>query len=146
MSKDGRDGSEAALSMAMFNNWFASLGYASSFDRDAIGLDLEGGGGPWSLDFRAREYQMTALHEPDEDRRQWSRFFNYRYDFTDSLTLGLVGRDVNTSFASESFVLPSASWNNGSNLALSAYPNIEGNYRLDSRYILSRLATARYAY
>ncbi|MCP5346695.1 MAG: carboxypeptidase-like regulatory domain-containing protein [Gammaproteobacteria bacterium] len=142
----GLQGNEAALSMALFSNWFASLGYASSFDRDAVGLDLEGGSGPWSFDFRAREYEMTGLLDPDQQRRQWSRYLNYRYDINDQLTLGLVGRDVNASFASESFVLPSASWSNRRNFSLSAYPNIQGDYRLDSRYSLSRLATARYAY
>ncbi len=142
----GLNGTEAALSMALFNNWFGSLGYASSFDRDAMGLDLEGGNGLWSFDFRAREYRMTGLPDRDQERRQWSRYLNYRYEFTENLTLGLVGRDVRTSFATESFLMPGANWSNRRNFSVSAYPNINGNYRLDSRYGLSPLATARYAY
>lgn len=142
----GVDGTEAALSMALFRNWFASLGYASTFDRDATGLDLEGGNGVWSFDFRAREYQMTGVLEPTEERRQWSRYLNYRYEFTENLTLGLVGRDVSTSFETESFILPSASWTNRRSLSVAAYPNINGNYRLDSRFSPTRAATARYAY
>ena len=140
------DGTQAAFSMALFNNWFGSVGYATTFDRDALELDLEGGSEHWSFDFTAREYELTGVLEPEEEKRQWSRFFTYRYQLTDNLNLGMVGRDINTSFETEQFVLPSASWSNRRNLSISAYPNISGRYRVDSRFSPTRYDTARYAF
>jgi len=40
-------GSEASISMVFFNQWFGSLGYAEGFDRNPMGLDLEGGNELW---------------------------------------------------------------------------------------------------
>lgn len=140
------EGTQAALSMALFNSWFGSLGYATTFDRDALELDLEGGGELWSVDFTAREYEMTGALESGEDRRQWSRFFTYRYQVTDNLNLGIVGRDINTNYETTNFVLPSANWSNRKNFTVSAYPNIGGDYRVDSSFSPTRYDTARYAF
>jgi hypothetical protein len=53
---------------------------------------------------------------------------------------------VNSSFETERFVLPSISWNNRRNLSVSAYPNILGEYRIDSRFNPTLRSTARYAF
>lgn len=142
----GGDASQAALSMAVCSNWFASLGYASGYDREAIGLDLEDGTGNWSFDLRSRETQLTGVLEPGEQRQQWSRYLTYRVELGDNLSLGLVGRDVSTSFETQQFLLPSATWGNQHNFSIAAYPNINGDYRLDSRYSPNRFTTARYAF
>ncbi|MEZ5492537.1 MAG: carboxypeptidase-like regulatory domain-containing protein [Gammaproteobacteria bacterium] len=142
----GRSESEGSLSMALFKNWFASLGYATVLNRDAAELSLEGGDDIWSFDFLAREYETTGLLEQGEERRQWSRFLNYRYQVTDNFSLGLVGRDVKTNFEEQRFISPSANWTNHRNFSVSASPNISGDYRIDSRFSTSLRSIVRYSY
>jgi len=142
-------GSEATISMAFFNQWFGSLGYAEGFDRNAMELDLEGGNDLWRFDLTAREYDLTNQVDPDradQPRRQWTRSMNYRFQMTQNLNLGVVGRDTNTSYEEKRFVLPSVSWNNNKNLTVSAWPNSSGSYRVDTRFTPTHRDTARYSY
>jgi hypothetical protein len=149
---DAAHGHQAAISMAVSKHWFASLGLSDSNDRAAVGLEIEGGNEQWRFDFSGREFSLKEnsleLQQPDADiaQRQWSRSLNFRYQFSDHLTAGLIGRDINSSFESQRFLLPYARWSNRRNLDLSIQPNSEGRYRIDSRYTPGKRGTLRYAY
>lgn len=158
--------SEAALSMAISNHWFASLAVADGASRNSLGFDIEGGSNNWNLDLTMREFSMKRLDstpalldqdytldladlvtsQQQIDTKQWAHSFNFRYQLNENLTLGLIGRDTNTSYEQTDFVLPSASWSNRKNLSISARPNSEGNYRVDSRFTPSQYSSLRYAY
>ena len=143
---DGTEASEIAISGAMLDSWFASLGFAEGFGRSGLQLDLQGGNDIWQFDFIAREYNYEQLQNPEAEPRQWSRFMNFRHQLTDSLSLGLVGRDASTDYEETRFLLPTLGWNNGRNLTLTAMPNIDGDYRVDSRFSPTYKDTATYTY
>ncbi len=159
-------GNEAAISMALSNHWFGSLAFADGMKRSSLGLDIEGGSDKWNLDLSLREFSLKELNvlpstndqdytlglvgsanpEQADNSKQWARSVNFRYQVNDNFTLGLVGRDTNTSYEQNNFVLPTASWSNRKNLSITARPNSEGEYRIDSRYSPNANGSLRYAY
>ncbi len=141
-------GAQAAVSAALARNWFASVGVASSPGRRATELDLEGGNDRWTLDLRLRQSVQQGVGGDSDsmEQRHWTRIMSYRYQLTDGLTLGLVGRDVNNGFDNRSFVLPTASWSNRRNFSISTYPTLNGSWRVDSRLSPTRKDIVRYAF
>ncbi len=155
-------GNQAALSMALSSHWFAALAYTDSSRRRALGLDIEGGNSAWRVDISAREMRnrlveghggsatgiadQALLESPQVQQRQWARSINLRYKLDNGFSIGLLGRDVATQYESHRFILPNVSWSNRRNFTLSARPNSEGSYRLDSRFSPSTRSTLRYAY
>lgn len=148
----GELGSEASLSMALSNHWFGSLGAAQSEDRTAFGIDVEGGDRKWRVDLSAREFMLQGLPETEQsgtlqsDARQWTRSIRFQYQLNDNLKLGLIGRDLSNSYEQQRFVLPTASWTNRRNLSVSARPNSNGRYRIDSRFTPNLRNSLRYSY
>ncbi len=141
---DGREFStQAGTYLALGDHWFAGLSLADSPLADSAELTVEGGRERWAMNFSAREFDVDR---PGEAARQWVRFGNYRYRFSDRLTLGLAGRDASTTYQDERYLLPTVTWSNGRNASFSAWPNIDGKYRLDARYAASRRDTVRYTY
>ncbi|NKB31724.1 MAG: hypothetical protein GKR91_01325 [Pseudomonadales bacterium] len=101
------------------------------------------------LDDAFDSFDSSFTQEIDEAvdaSRQWSRSLSFRYQVNDNLSLGLVGKDTSTNHELHRFLLPTASWTNRRNLTISARPNSEGEYRVDSRFTASQRDTVRYAY
>ncbi|MBT4519038.1 MAG: carboxypeptidase regulatory-like domain-containing protein, partial [Halieaceae bacterium] len=142
-SAGASSGTEIAGSIAFAKHWFGSLAYAQGEDTEAVELDLEGGNEIWSLDLNARQYRAN---ERDGSGSQWLRSLNYRYQASDSLNLGLYGRDASTHHEQQQFVLPTVRWSDKQHLSASAWPNQNGHYRIDGRYTPTREATLRYTY
>ena len=130
-------------SLAFAEHWFGSLAYAEGEDIDALEFTLDGGRDRWESDFTASEFWVD---DNTQRRHQWVRYGNYRHFTTERLTLGLAGRDARTTFEDERFLLPTISWNDGDRLWASAWPNINGNYRVDSRFNATRRDSFRYTY
>ena len=165
---DDSFGNQAALSMAVSKHWFTSLAVAESDRRSSLGLDIEGGSDRWRFDFSGREFKLhndetAPVYPPEESlvesledntdsavatgaEKQWARSLNFRYQVNDNLTLGVIGRDVQTAAESTRFLLPNARWTNRQNLSVSFQPNSEGGYRVDSRFMPSRYDSVRYSY
>jgi hypothetical protein len=139
---DGEDNtSVVAASASLGNSWFGSLAYASGADEAVTELVLDAGRDAWQFDLMAREYDVDRVGEPSS---QWVRQVDYRYSVSRNLVLGLAGRDSRTLYEDESFLLPTLSWGNGRTLWASAWPNTDGNYRIDSRFTPSARDTLRY--
>jgi hypothetical protein len=130
-------------SVSFAQHWFGSLAYAEADETDAIEFTLDGGRDNWEFDYSDREYWTDRK---DERSHQWIRYGNYRHQASDRLNVGLAGRDARTRFQDERFLLPTVTWNDGRLFSVSAWPNIDGNYRVDSRLTPTSQDSVRYTY
>jgi hypothetical protein len=133
----------AGASVSFAKHWFSSLTYAEADETDALEFTLDGGRDNWEFNYSDREYWTDR---EQEQGHQWVRYGNYRYQTSRRLNVGLSGRDARTRYQDEQFVLPTVTWNDGHLFSVSAWPNIDGNYRVDSRLTPTREDSVRYTY
>lgn len=141
---------QAGIVAALGARWVGALGAATDGAGMAYQSELAGFGTRWRLDYYGeergddyRDYGATSTHD-----------LRYEYRYRPTLWLGVRGRytddtndgSVGGEGTDEAFVLPGATWMPNARFDLRAWPNIDGDYRFDTRYRATPNTQSTYSY
>jgi len=141
---------QAGIVAALGARWVAALGMADDGTGHGLQSELAGFGSRWRFDYYGEErgngFQDSGGSSTHDLR--------YEYRYQPTLWLGLRGRytdhRVEPGFTdggtNETFLLPGASWTPNTRLDIRLWPNVEGSYRLDSRYRMTPDTLSIYSY
>jgi len=121
----------AGLTTTLGERWLAS-GSVASADGGANAWQLEttGFGEQWQFRHLSREFEPAFRANPE---REFTHEAELRHNLTNTLTWGVLGRRERAYERDIDFVLPGAHWRPTRSAAISAWPNYEGDYRVDFR-------------
>ena len=121
----------AGLTTTLGERWLAS-GSVASADGGANAWQLEttGFGEQWQFRHLSREFEPAFRANPE---REFTHEAELRHSVTDTWTWGVLGRRERSYERDIDFVLPGAHWRPTRSAAITAWPNYEGDYRIDFR-------------
>jgi len=137
--QDGKEDEKevmAGLRMSLGQSWALAFDVADRSGNFGMTSELIGWGQNWDLQFRSQYYAEN--YRNSSDNSEYDHYLRGFYAVFEDLRLGVVARKFRDYRQREiEFIKPGVYWNPYSNVALSAVPNTDGNYRLRGDWYIS---------
>jgi hypothetical protein len=142
LGADGVSTAQLGVVRGLGKRWVSSLGLVADDGGTGGMAEVFGYGERWNLEYLGRETEDGYRESPAASLHD----LRYRFYANPQVTWGGRARYSDGLTGGDNFVLPGVSWRPNQWTSLSAWPNIDGDYRLDADYRPNPSTQVSYSY